>query len=84
MGLGSGHDGLDITREILAKAAQHLTDDGILVCEVGNSQIHVEATYPDVPFHWIEFERGGHGVFVLTKQQLDAYQEIFNKQVVAR
>lgn len=84
MGLGSGRDGLDITREILAKAAQHLTDDGILVCEVGNSQIHVEATYPDVPIHWVEFERGGHGVFVLTKQQLDAYQEIFNKQVVAR
>ncbi|WP_448210890.1 50S ribosomal protein L3 N(5)-glutamine methyltransferase [Colwellia sp. MEBiC06753] len=84
MGLGSGHDGLDITREILAQAAEHLTDDGILVCEVGNSQIHVEATYPDVPFHWVTFERGGHGVFVLTKAQLDEYQETFNQQVVTR
>jgi ribosomal protein L3 glutamine methyltransferase len=84
IGLGSGHDGLDITREILAKAAQHLTDDGILVCEVGNSQVHVQATYPQVPFHWVEFKHGGHGVFVLTKQQLDQFQEVFNQQVVER
>lgn len=84
MGLGSGHDGLDITREILAQAAQHLSDDGILVCEVGNSQIHVEANYPEVPFHWVNFTRGGHGVFVLTKAQLDEYQEIFNQRVVQR
>lgn len=84
MGLGSGHDGLDVTREILAKAANHLTDDGILVCEVGNSQIHVEATYPEVPFHWVNFEHGGHGVFVLTKQQLAQFQEVFNQQVVER
>lgn len=84
MGLGSGNDGLDITREILAKAANHLTDDGILVCEVGNSQVHVEATYPEVPFHWVKFENGGHGVFVLTKAQLVKFQEVFNQQVVER
>ncbi|MFD2168245.1 50S ribosomal protein L3 N(5)-glutamine methyltransferase [Thalassotalea euphylliae] len=84
MGLGSGHDGLDITREILAQAAAHLTDDGVLVCEVGNSQIHVEQAYPEVPFHWVEFERGGHGVFVLTKAQLDEHQVIFNQRVVQR
>jgi len=84
MGLGSGHDGLDITREILAKAAHQLTDEGILVCEVGNSQIHLTALFPQVPFHWVEFTRGGHGVFVLTKAQLTQFQEEFNQQVVAR
>ncbi|NMP32999.1 50S ribosomal protein L3 N(5)-glutamine methyltransferase [Thalassotalea sp. M1531] len=84
IGLGSGHDGLDITREILAKAASHLTEQGILVCEVGNSQIHIEATYPEIPFHWVEFKKGGHGVFILTKAQLTQFQEVFNQQVVAR
>lgn len=83
MGLGSGSDGLDITRKILAQSATHLNDNGILVCEVGNSQVHVEAVYPEIPFTWLTFERGGHGVFVLTKAQLEEYQTIFNQRVVA-
>ena len=48
---------------------------------MGNSQIHVEATYPEVPFQWLTFERGGHGVFMLTKAQLEQYVELFKKQV---
>lgn len=83
MGLGSGNDGLDITRKILAQSANHLNDNGILVCEVGNSQIHVESVYPEVPFTWLTFERGGHGVFLLTKAQLNEYQAIFNQRVEA-
>ncbi|OKY24613.1 50S ribosomal protein L3 N(5)-glutamine methyltransferase [Thalassotalea sp. PP2-459] len=81
MGLGSGPDGLDITRVILAQAAQHLTDDGLLVCEVGNSQVHLEAVYPEVDFQWLTLERGGHGVFCLSKAQLQQHQEIFNQRV---
>lgn len=70
MALESGDDGLDITRRILAKAAQHLTDDGLLVVEVGNSWEALEASMPNAPFYWPEFENGGHGIFMLTKQQL--------------
>jgi len=81
MGLGSGDDGLDITRKILAQSSEHLNEGGVLICEVGNSQIHVEATYPEVPFTWINFEHGGHGVFMLTKTQLDQYKDIFVKQL---
>ena len=81
MGLGCGHDGLDIVRKILVQSAEHLNYEGILICEVGNSQIHVEATYPEVPFQWLTFERGGHGVFMLTKAQLEQYVELFKKQV---
>jgi ribosomal protein L3 glutamine methyltransferase len=81
MGLGCGSDGLDIVRQILAESSEHLTDDGILICEVGNSQIHVEALYPEVNFQWLAFERGGHGVFMLTKDQLVQFQEIFKQRV---
>lgn len=84
MGLGCGSDGLDIVREILAQATQHLNDKGILICEVGNSQIHVEAVYPEVPFTWLTFEQGGHGVFLLTKAQLEQYADVFNQRVVTR
>jgi ribosomal protein L3 glutamine methyltransferase len=77
MGLGSGVDGLDIVREILVQAASHLNEDGVLICEVGNSQIHVENVYPEVPFTWLTFENGGHGVFMLTKEQLTKHAKSF-------
>ena len=70
LGLASGEDGLDLVRHILASAPNFLNDDGILICEVGNSMIHLEAQYPEIPFTWIEFMNGGHGVFMLTRAQL--------------
>ncbi len=77
MGLGCGDDGLDIVRIILAESAKHLNDDGLLICEVGNSQIHVNALYTDVPFTWLAFDNGGHGVFMLTKAQLVECADVF-------
>jgi len=81
MGLGSGDDGLNIVRKILAQSTNHLSENGILICEVGNSQIHVSSVYPEVPFKWLTFERGGHGVFMLTKAQLDEFSDIFKQNV---
>ncbi|WP_143764319.1 50S ribosomal protein L3 N(5)-glutamine methyltransferase [Cognaticolwellia mytili] len=78
MGLGSGFDGLDITRKILAQAASYLNDNGVLICEVGNSQVHLTAAFPNVPFQWLTFERGGHGVFRITKAQLQQHQQEFS------
>lgn len=78
IGLGSGADGLDITRVILREAAQHLNDNGTLIVEVGNSMIHLAQEFPQVPFNWIEFEHGGLGVFSLTKAQLVEHQALFS------
>ena len=71
--LAAGEDGLDLAHKILAEASEYLTDNGILVMEVGNSWVSLEQAYPSVPFTWVEFERGGHGVCVFNRQELIQY-----------
>lgn len=81
MALAAGADGLDIVRRMLAEAADYLTDDGVLVVEVGNSEWALAQEFPQVPFDWIEFKRGGSGVFVLTAAQCQQYQQIFEESL---
>ncbi|WP_245392592.1 50S ribosomal protein L3 N(5)-glutamine methyltransferase [Salinicola halimionae] len=77
LALGAGRDGLDIVRRILREARTYLNDGGMLIVEVGNSMRHLEAAFPEVPFLWLEFERGGEGVFALSAEDLDTHAESF-------
>ena len=70
LGLAAGDDGLDIARKILDGAAHYLSDDGMLVLEVGNSWPALEQAYPNLTFVWPEFVSGGHGVAIIQAQQL--------------
>jgi ribosomal protein L3 glutamine methyltransferase len=64
---------------MLAQAREHLSDEGILVVEVGYSKPALERVLPEVPFFWIDFEFGGDGVFVLSAYQLEKYQSDFER-----
>ena len=70
LGLAAGAEGLDVVMEILRQATDYLKRDGLLIVEVGASQYALCETFPDVPFTWLEFERGGQGVFLLNAAQL--------------
>lgn len=74
--LESGTDGLDCIRRILQQTASHLNPMGALVVEVGSSSEALLAAYPEIPFIWLEFERGGDGVCLLTAEQLRAAQPL--------
>lgn len=73
MSLVSGDDGLDVVRRIVAGAADHLTDQGLLLVEVGHNADLVEAAWPDVPFTWIDAPSGESKIFMLSRAELLEY-----------
>jgi ribosomal protein L3 glutamine methyltransferase len=76
--LEADDNGLSIVDRILASAASHLNDDGILIVEVGNAHESVCEKYPDLPFVWLTPERGEYGIFLITKEQLVNQEERAN------
>ena len=70
LALGSGTDGLDHTHTILREAANYLTDEGVLIVEIGHNREALLEAYPAVPFVWLDTSAGDQFVFLLTKAQL--------------
>ena len=77
LGLAGGEEGLDVVLRILREASDYLTLDGILIVEVGNSEAALVERFPDVPFVWLDFAKGGGGVFLLESSVLAHYRAEF-------
>jgi len=84
LGLTSGADGLDLCLRMLDEAADHLTDDGLLIVEVGESEHALNALLPGVPFVWIEFKVGAMGVFALERRDLVEHATAIHAAATAR
>ncbi|HET7610557.1 MAG TPA: 50S ribosomal protein L3 N(5)-glutamine methyltransferase [Rhodanobacteraceae bacterium] len=84
LGLIAGADGLDIALRILRDAPDHLTEGGLLIVEVGESERALAALLPQVPFVWIEFKVGPMGVFALERHDLAAHAEAIRVAADAR
>ncbi len=70
--LAAGADGMDIVRRLLPEAAERLTDQGVFFCEIGHGARAFTQAFPDLPVTWVEFERGGQGVFAVDAATLKA------------
>jgi ribosomal protein L3 glutamine methyltransferase len=84
LGLRAGDDGLDLALKILRDAPLHLTDDGLLVCEVGEAEQALVALLPELPLAWVEFKVGQMGVFVAERHDLVAHNKRIRELADAR
>ncbi len=73
MGFTAGVSGLDHVLRILLEAKKYLSERGILIVEVGSSAESLQQLFPVLSFYWLDFERGGDGVFLLTAEQVNQY-----------
>ena len=81
MGFTGGNSGLDLVLQILTQAKDYLAEQGVLIIEVGSSAETLQQLFPQIPFYWLEFERGGDGVFLLTAEQVNQYHQQFKESI---
>ena len=70
LGLRAGDDGLDLALRILRDAPEHLSEDAVLICEVGEAERALTALLPELPLAWVEFKVGQMGIFVVERADL--------------
>jgi ribosomal protein L3 glutamine methyltransferase len=73
LGLRAGDDGLDLALKIMRDAPAHLSEQGLLICEVGEAEQALARLLPELPFAWVEFKVGQMGIFVLERADLVAH-----------
>ena len=84
LGLRAGDDGLDLALKIMRDAPDHLSEGGLLVCEVGETERALVALLPEVPLAWVEFRVGQMGIFVATRGDLLAHHARIRELADAR
>ncbi|MEJ2589939.1 MAG: 50S ribosomal protein L3 N(5)-glutamine methyltransferase [Candidatus Thiodiazotropha sp.] len=76
LALHAEEEGLAIVKRILRDSPRYLAPDGVLIVEVGNSAPLLQETYPEIPFTWLDFAKGGDGVFLLRADDLAQYADV--------
>ncbi|MBD9368777.1 50S ribosomal protein L3 N(5)-glutamine methyltransferase [Xanthomonas sp. XNM01] len=84
LGLRAGDDGLDLVLKILRDAPLHLSQDGLLICEVGESEQHLVKLLPELDLAWIEFKVGQMGIFAVECRELIRHNARISELAAAR
>jgi len=70
LALAGGNEGIDLVRQIIEKAPTNLTNDGLLIVEVGRDRVALEKAFPNIPFTWVMTQASEDSVFLLTREDL--------------
>ena len=70
LALAGGNDGMDFIRQLLRDIAAHMTDQAVLVLEIGNERSHFEAAFPTLEVVWLETSAGEDQVLLVTREAL--------------
>ena len=68
--LSGGADGMDLVRSIVNEAANWLTENGVLIVEIGNEYDHALAAFPHLELTWLSTSAGDDRVFLIEARQL--------------
>jgi len=72
LALAGGSDGMDFIRQLLRDAPAHMTENAVLVLEIGNERPYFEAAFPHLPVFWLETSAGEDQVLLVTREALVA------------
>ncbi|MFY3854610.1 50S ribosomal protein L3 N(5)-glutamine methyltransferase [Achromobacter xylosoxidans] len=70
LALAGGADGMDLVRRILQAAPRYLSENGVLVLEIGHERDFFEAAFPELSPMWLDTEQASDQLLLLTREQL--------------
>ncbi|MBV4420658.1 hypothetical protein KM800_15295, partial [Clostridium tyrobutyricum] len=68
LALAGGDDGMDFVRKLFAAAPACMSEDAVLILEIGNERSHFEAAFPQLPVFWLDTSAGEDQVLLVTRQ----------------
>ena len=76
LALAGGTDGMDFVRQLFAAAPACMTEDAVIILEIGNERAHFEAAFPQLPVFWLETSAGEDQVLLVTRRALAAQTQL--------
>jgi ribosomal protein L3 glutamine methyltransferase len=70
LALAGGTDGMDFVRRLFADAPARMSDNAVLVLEIGNERAHFEAAFPKLEVVWLATSAGDDQVLLVTREVL--------------
>ena len=76
LALAGGADGMDFVRQLFADAPACMSEDAVIILEIGNERANFEAAFPQLPVFWVETSAGEDQVLLVTRRALAAQTQL--------